>query len=1212
MLLSCVVPAMAWDGYKEVAVTVNTAEDVAAMVALENEGFDYIETRSNEDDTASIIYHIRTQEEEDALSQYNFSVLNDFTNPEVADAPFSISSAAAAAGEPKDGLMFEVDANGWIVGMPIGDNSARYMSRSASVYPDAEFDYSNVSFDPVYGFPNRLGYRTVTEYYSEMTYLAKTYPHLVKIHNMGYSWYGRPMWVMEICNNPGVEDGRAEWLHLAATHAREWPANELSLNNAWWFVTQYDKYLKGDTTVEPRIVNIMENVRSWMTPHHNPDGVHWDQTNGNSQRKNRRPANVAPFGQEFYGTTAVLLEEGSLGAANYIGTDLNRNWAYRWGSSDGSSIWNQTSESTNRGMGPGSEPENVALTGFMRNRMIGSDISGHTSGDLVIFPWSNKKGAAEPVSAVMDFVKIARELASYNIYTDYHERVIYSQAGEGQEYMYGGYRALGFTVEMGWSFKPTYLGANFSYATAAFKDRNPNVGFRTLPLNYAATGNKPTTALTAPMAFLLPPADPAGEYPAQTTFVPTYTHQNWRTRVSYLQAELDKDPNFVKGKILVCYNVDGSTGNTVTDVALLAQNNGAVGLLLCTIPSGIAPNSSHGLTTPSAITAGSGVTIPVAGTGRMYARELLEYTRDGKDWDGNPVENKLTLEVPMTQWNAFKWTFQRNAYMYVTLAEKALEYAGHIQGKVTAADGTVIPGANLNLTKDVYLTTLAEQVRDQVFWDPKTHTGGNEGPASTASAANTKPDWSNVDWSLYAPWGKNVAHRDEALVNYYDDIAAWFKANPPMSRFYDKLVPYKHPETGDVFQTTVEKQTGYIDILNADGTYNWSVVPSQQFETYAYEGRNQPNWTGGNATNQGRGLQNSFEVNTPDDPRIGKFIYKDEGYAIVAKAPGYYDSDAATVFVEDYQVVKKDVDFKVIKAVESSFVFTPDMDPTKDIVVNFKAFNKDGSPYTGKAFATLNNYYVVVDGTSTAFSPSATMTLASAGEGEYTLTLNLESMGIYSVDNAVLALGLDCEFGMSPLVIGQGTVAQRPDNLVLTPNKPSVVAGEYFTLASAFASEVETNAFVITYKYDPAVFEYAGFTPDAGISVLNTVIGDGEVTLTLGQMTGYGVSDFGGIMLRAKEALTFNGSIKTISANADYVLNTVPKTIVNTDGFASIRTNPDFVLGDFTLIDLSNIIDWFGTTDSDPNWYLTIAVWDFNNSGSIDISDVSYVAKLVK
>jgi hypothetical protein len=369
----------------------------------------------------------------------------------------------------------------------------------------------------------------------------------------------------------------------------------------------------------------------------------------------------------------------------------------------------------------------------------------------------------------------------------------------------------------------------------------------------------------------------------------------------------------------------------------------------------------------------------------MNVREIFEYTRDGKDMDGNPVENKLTLETGNIQWSRFAWVFERNAYVYVKLAEYAKEYASHIKGKVTDSEGKSVPGANLNLSKDVYNTMLAEGSTDVVFWNPVTHTAGQEGPASTATAANRKPDWTGVNWAQFAPWGHgvntNTANLDPALVNHAADIQAWFRANPPKSRYYDDIYNYVHPITGDTFRTIRELQTGSIDIQSADGTYDWSVVPSQQPETYAFEGRMQPNWTGGNATNQRRGTAGGFEVTSATDPRIGTYIYQDKGYDIVAKAPGYYDSSVANVIVEEYKLVKDNVNFELAEAIKADYDFSKYRYRKDDNSIPFSTFVKDiqsGDSVKGvvngaTVYATVNDQPVEV---------------VSLGNGDYKAVFN--------------------------------------------------------------------------------------------------------------------------------------------------------------------------------------------------------------------------------
>ena len=103
----------------------------------------------------------------------------------------------------------------------------------------------------------------------------------------------------------------------------------------------------------------------------NPDGMRYDLTGDpfRAWRKNRQPN---------AGTTAV-------------GTDLNRNYGYRWGCCGGSS--GSPSASTYRGSGPFSAPETQALRDFVRSRVVDgvqqirAHITLHTNGELILWPY---------------------------------------------------------------------------------------------------------------------------------------------------------------------------------------------------------------------------------------------------------------------------------------------------------------------------------------------------------------------------------------------------------------------------------------------------------------------------------------------------------------------------------------------------------------------------------------------------------------------------------------------------------------------------------------------------------------------------------------------------------------------------------------------------------------------------------------------------------
>jgi hypothetical protein len=48
------------------------------------------------------------------------------------------------------------------------------------------------------------------------------------------------------------------------------------------------------------------------------------------------------------------------------------------------------------------------------------------------------------------------------------------------------------------------------------------------------------------------------------------------------------------------------------------------------------------------------------------------------------------------------------------------------------------------------------------------------------------------------------------------------------------------------------------------------------------------------------------------------------------------------------------------------------------------------------------------------------------------------------------------------------------------------------------------------------------------------------------------------------------------------------------------------------LFDQSNLIDWFGIGQSDPDWGTRYAYFDFNGNGQIDIYDIACLSRLIQ
>jgi len=167
-------------------------------------------------------------------------------------------------------------------------------------------------------------------------------------------------------------------------------------------------------------------------------------------------------------------------------------------------------------------------------------------------------------------------------------------------------------------------------------------------------------------------------------------------------------------------------------------------------------------------------------------------------------------------------------------------------------------------------------------------------------------------------------------------------------------------------------------------------------------------------------------------------------------------------------------------------------------------------------------------------------------------------------------------------------------------------ANEGVAVNVAFENEENSNITILTYTYDAEQFAYGSFVPAEGVTVLDedtSVPGVVEVKLMkadasygmkgLGELVVTPLADGGKIAVDAEYVeLTDDGKVvRTASENTTIVIRTVPENL--------------------TLIDLSNLVDWFGYDAQTEGWKKEYRYWDFDNSGVIDIYDISFVASKI-
>ena len=170
---------------------------------------------------------------------------------------------------------------------------------------------------------------------------------------------------------------------------------------------------------------------SWSTPTApsttSPGGTfhHW--------RKNRQPTP---------GTTA-------------IGTDLNRNYSYRWGGGGRTSA--NPLAITYRGPDAFSTPEDRAMRDFMASRVVDgrqqirAAITFHEYGRLVMWPYGYTKTDVPSDMTAQDhaaLVVIGRTWPRTNGYKAEQASDLYVSSGTSRDYQYGVYRIFAYTIEL--------------------------------------------------------------------------------------------------------------------------------------------------------------------------------------------------------------------------------------------------------------------------------------------------------------------------------------------------------------------------------------------------------------------------------------------------------------------------------------------------------------------------------------------------------------------------------------------------------------------------------------------------------------------------------------------------------------------------------------------------------------------------------------------
>lgn len=279
------------------------------------------------------------------------------------------------------------------------------------------------------GYPARESrYHDYGEMVDELRRIEADHPDIVRVFSIGRSYQKRRIWVAEVSDNPGEHENEPEVMIDGLHHAREHLTVEMALYVLRLLTTQYGR----DTDLGKRVTRIVDSRRIWIIPMVNPDGLEYDLT-GNpfrAWRKNRQPN----------------------GKGKPVGTDLNRNYDYKWHKAPA-----KPASENYRGKRPFSAPETRAIRDFVLSRRVAgrqrirTHISFHTAGEYVLWPYGYTYKDVPPDMTRLDqrtLRAMGRHMASTNGYRARQSSDMYPTFGDQIDWMYGTQRIFSFTFEM--------------------------------------------------------------------------------------------------------------------------------------------------------------------------------------------------------------------------------------------------------------------------------------------------------------------------------------------------------------------------------------------------------------------------------------------------------------------------------------------------------------------------------------------------------------------------------------------------------------------------------------------------------------------------------------------------------------------------------------------------------------------------------------------
>lgn len=328
---------------------------------------------------------------------------------------------------------------------------------------------------------------------SYLVSLTERYPDISRLISLGETHEGRDIWCVKVSDNVMEDDdGGAEdepdVLLVGAHHGNEWISYEVPLYVLAYLLENY----YGDDCNASKAKNIVDHHELFIVPMLNPDGTQYSHDTGDMWRKNREPNYISEF-------LPIDAPKPKLVAQSY-GVDLNRNYGWMWHLAGGSNALNHRGGSyrgppDNRDddgdaripvnwrpghypLGPAdgidedpwdgidndgdglidedpaggfSSLETLAMKNLGDTREFPVLITYHSYSELVLWPWG---WTDEPAPDAPLMSQLGGRLAELNGYTPMQGYDLYMTTGEMTDWFYAMYGTLGYTFEVGRTFRP--------------------------------------------------------------------------------------------------------------------------------------------------------------------------------------------------------------------------------------------------------------------------------------------------------------------------------------------------------------------------------------------------------------------------------------------------------------------------------------------------------------------------------------------------------------------------------------------------------------------------------------------------------------------------------------------------------------------------------------------------------------------------------------